>query len=188
MNRILGGSSSARLFRVLREQKGYTYGAYSSVSALRYRGDWRAQTDVRTEVTEPALRDLLAEIARMRDEPVPAAEFANVQRSMVAAFALSLESPGAMLQSHITRWLYNFPADYWDRYTERITAVTPAHVQTVARKYLDSSRLQIVAVGDRTKIGPELARFGALEAFDADGRPLAGGSADSANPATPTTR
>ena len=62
----------------------------------------------------------------------------------------------------------------------RVNAVR-AQVQAVARKYLDPSRLQIVAVGDRAQIGPDLARFGALEAFDADGRPIAAGSAGPGN-------
>ena len=70
MNTILGGSNG-RLFRELRESKGYTYGVYSGVRALRYRGDWRASMDVRTEVTEPALRDLLAELGKMRDRAGP---------------------------------------------------------------------------------------------------------------------
>ena len=60
-----------RLFRHLREEKGYTYGIGSGFSATQYRGDWTASTSVRTEVTEPALTDLLDEIAQLRDMPVP---------------------------------------------------------------------------------------------------------------------
>ena len=70
MNKIIGGGPTGRLFMHLREEKGYTYGASSSLSAPMYRGDWSASTNVRTEVTEPALRDLLAEIALLRDQPV----------------------------------------------------------------------------------------------------------------------
>ncbi len=171
MNQILGGSNG-RLYRELRERKGYTYGVYSFARALRYRGDWRAQMDVRTEVTGASLRDLLAELAKMRDEVVPTAEFKDAQRSLTASFALSLENPNELLNLYIVRQLYNFPVDYWDRYTERISAVTPAQVQTVARKYLDPARLQIVAVGDAEKIVPALRAFGPVEAFDDEGRPL----------------
>ncbi|RPI55627.1 MAG: insulinase family protein [Acidobacteria bacterium] len=171
MNQILGGSNG-RLYRELRERKGYTYGVYSFLRALRYRGDWRAQMDVRTEVTEASLRDLLAELAKMRDEVVPAAEFKDAQRSLTASFALSLENPNELLNLYIVRQLYNFPIDYWDRYTERITAVTPAQVQTVARKYLDVKGLQVAAVGDAAKIAPALRAVGPVEAFDDEGRPL----------------
>jgi zinc protease len=70
----------------------------------------------------------------------------------------------------VIRQLYNYPADYWDRYTARIMAVTPAQVQTVARKYLDPSRLQIVAVGDASKIEEGLRKFGSVEVFDDEGK------------------
>jgi zinc protease len=171
MNTILGGSNG-RLFRELRESKGYTYGVYSGVRALRYRGDWRASMDVRTEVTEPALRDLLAETAKMRDQLVPDAEFKDAQRSLTASFALSLENPAELLNLYVVRQLYNLPVDYWDRYTERIMAVTPAQVQSVARKYLEPGKLQIVAVGDAAKIEAGLRKFGAIDLFDDEGRPV----------------
>src|SRR5687767_9705353 len=169
MNQILG-SSNGRLYRELRERKGYTYGVYSFARALRYQGDWRAQMDVRTDVTEASLRDMLVEINKMRDEPVPTGEFKDAQRSMTASFALSLENPAGLLNLYIVRQLYKFPVDYWDRYTDRIAAVTPAQVQAAARKYLDPKRLQIVAVGDAAKIGPNLKSFGTLEVFDDEGK------------------
>jgi zinc protease len=169
MNTILGGSNG-RLFRELREVKGYTYGVYSQVRALRYLGDWRGSMDVRTEVTEPSLRDFLAELTRMRDELVPAAEFKDAQRSLTASFALSLEDPAEVLGLYVLRQLYNFPADYWDRYADRINAVTPAQVQAVARKYLDPAKLQIVAVGDAGKIEAGLRKFGPVERYDTDGK------------------
>jgi zinc protease len=171
MNTVLGGSNG-RLFRILREEKGYTYGASSGVRALRYRGDWRAGMDVRTEVTEPSLRDLLVELGRMRDVVVPTAELQDAQRSMTASFALSLESPSEVLNLYVLRQMYGFPADYWDKYSDRITAVTPAQVQTVAKKYLDPTKLQIVAVGDQSKTETSLRKFGPVSVFDDEGKEL----------------
>ncbi|HYN10466.1 MAG TPA: pitrilysin family protein [Vicinamibacterales bacterium] len=169
MNQVLGGGPTGRLFIILREEKGYTYGAYSNFSATRFRGNWSASTEVRTDVTEPAFRDLMIQIARMRDEAVPEKEFQDKKRGMVASFALSLESPQAVLQNHITRWLYKLPADYWDRYPERVAAVTQAQVQEAARKYLSLGRLQIIAVGD-PKIGDTLKQFGTVETYDTEGK------------------
>jgi predicted Zn-dependent peptidase len=171
LNQILGGSNG-RLYRELRERKGYTYGVYSFARSLRYRGDWRAQMDVRTDVTEASLRDMLAEINKIRDESVPAEEFKDAQRSLIASFALSLESPAGLLNMYIVRQLYKFPVDYWDTYPDRIAAVTPAQVQAVARKYLDPKRLQIVAVGDADKIAQGLKSFGPLDVFDDEGKPV----------------
>jgi zinc protease len=175
LNKIVGGGPTGRLFTNLREEKGYTYGAYSGFTALRYRGDWRASTEVRTEVTEAALDELMKELARIREERVADAEFLEAKRSMVASFALSLESPGAMLGNHITRYLYQLPLDYWDRYPDRIMAVTQEQVQAAAKKYLDPSRLQIVAVGDGKKVAETLKRFGAVEVYDTEQKRVGGG-------------
>lgn len=170
MNKIIGGGPTGRLFLILREEKGYTYGAYSGVTASRWRGVWQASTQVRTEVTEPALRDLLAQVARMRDEPVPEKEFRDQKRSMIASFALSLENPQQMIGYYVTSWRFKLPADYWDKYPERITAVTQAQVQAAAKKYLENPRLQIVAVGDPTKVADVLKGFGPVEAYDTEGK------------------
>jgi len=170
-NRVLGGVRG-RLFRHLREEKGYTYGIGSNFGAFKHRGDWEAQTSVRTEVTEPALTDLLAEIGEMRDKPVPADEFADIKRAIVASFALSLESPQRVLGYYTESWTYGLPADYWDTYPARISAVTAEQAQAAAKKYWDPSRLQIVAVGDATKITEILKKKGDLSVFDADGNPM----------------
>lgn len=173
-NAVIGGGPTGRLFLNLREDKGFTYGAYSNVSAPRYCGYWLASTSVRTEVTEAALREIVNEIARLRDQPTPAQEFENQKRSLVASFALSLESPSAILSNYITSWLYKLPADYWDRYPDRVMAVTPAQVQAAARKYFDPARLQIVAVGEGKVIGPALKKFGNVEVYDTEGKLVTG--------------
>jgi predicted Zn-dependent peptidase len=170
-NRVLGGVMG-RLFRHLREEKGYTYGIGSGIESTPYVGAWLSSTSVRTEVTEPALRDLMAEIAEMRDTPVPAKELADSKRALVATFALSLESPQRILGYSIDRWELGLPADYYDTYPARVSAVTAAQAQAAAKKYWDPNRLQIVAVGDASKIRDILAKFGTVEVYDADGKPV----------------
>jgi zinc protease len=170
-NRVLGGTMG-RLFRHLREEKGYTYGIGSGFTATDYRGQWQASTQVRTEVTEPALNDLLAEIAEMRDKAVPENELMDAKRAIVAGFALSLENPSQVLNYYVQNWLYGLPADYWDTYPAKISAVTAGQAQAAAAKYLDASKLQIVAVGDAGKITDILKKKGTLETFDAEGKPV----------------
>ncbi len=171
VNRVLGGTMG-RLFRHLREEKGYTYGIGSGFSATQYRGSWSASTSVRTEVTEPALTDLLAEIAELREKPIPAAEFADVKRAIVGSFALALENPQQVLGYYVDNWQYGLPADYWDTYPARVAAITPAQAQAAAQKYWAPGRLHIVAVGDATKITDILKKKGELEIYDADGNPM----------------
>jgi len=169
-NRVLGGGPTGRLFEHLREQKGYTYGAYSNFNATRIPGSWSAATDVRSEVTDAALSDLLDEIRQMRDVPVSDQELASTKRAMITGFALSLESPNAILSNYIDQYLYKLPADYWDTYPARIQAITAADIRRVAQKYWAPDRLQIVAVGDAAKVEPALKKLGTVQVFDADGK------------------
>ncbi len=174
LNKIIGGGPTGRLFMNLREAKGYTYGAYSVFNATRHRGAWHASTEVRSEVTEPALKELLAEVERLRTDLVPDKEFAEARRSIVASFALSLENPEQLLGLYVTRHVYGLPADYFDRRPERIMAVTREQVQALARKYLDPSRLQIVAVGTGSAVGKTLGQFGPVTSYDVDGKVIDG--------------
>jgi zinc protease len=169
---IIGGGPTGRLFLNLREDKGFTYGAYSRLSAGHFKGDWAASAEVRTEVTEPALTEFVKEVARLREQPVADQEFQDKKRSLVASFALSLETPGTLLTNYVTSYMYGLPADYWDKYPDRVMAITQAQVQAVARKYFDASRIQVVAVGDGKKIGEALKKFGTLVVFDTDGKPV----------------
>jgi predicted Zn-dependent peptidase len=169
MNDVIGGGASARLFLNLREEKGYTYGVYSDFSALRYPGPWRAGGNMRTDVTDGALVEFFNEIRRIRDESVPSKELEESKRSIVAGFALSLEQPSRVLNFAITRKLYGLPADYWDTYSSKIAAVTADDVQRVARKYLNPDALQLVAVGDATKIKTILEKYGAVDVYDTTG-------------------
>jgi predicted Zn-dependent peptidase len=97
---------------------------------------------------------------------------ADKKRSLVAGFALSLESPQQILSYYITSWTYKLPADYWDRYPERVMAITPMQIQTVAKKYLDPSKVQIIAVGDGKKVTDILKKFGPLDVYDVEGKKM----------------
>lgn len=169
-NAVIGGGPTGRLFLNLREDKGFTYGAYSSLSTPRHRGAWLASTSVRTEVSEAALGEIMKEIARLRDEPVSGKEFEDKKRSLVASFALSLESTDAILSNYMTSWHYKLAPDYWDKYPERVMAITAAQVQEAARKYLDPAHLQIIAVGEGKVIGEALKKFGPVEVYDTEGK------------------
>jgi zinc protease len=170
MNKVIGGGPTGRLFIHLREEKGYTYGASSSLSAPMHRGEWSASTSVRSEVTEPALRDLLAEVGLLRDQAVSDSELADAKRSMIASFALSLESPAQLLNYYVTRWRFGLAADYWDRYPERVSAVTAPQIQAAARTYLAADRIQVVAVGDPARVADTLRKLGDVETYDAEGK------------------
>src|SRR5438045_9554321 len=103
----------------------------------------------------------------MRDSLVPAGELEDSKRALVASFALSLESTQKVLNYYLESWTYRLPGDYWTTYPARVAAITPEQVRAAARKYWDPSRLQIVAVGDASKVHDILAKLGSVEVYDA---------------------
>ncbi len=171
-NRILGGGAAARLFLNLREDKGYTYGAYSSFDTPKFRGTWVSRSAVRTEVTAGAMHEFMYELKRLRNEKVSAGELDDAKRAVIGNLALSLEGSETLLNNVITQKLYNFPSDYWDTYPYKIAAVTADDIQRVAQKYIDLDQLQIIAVGDASKLLGVLAKYGKVEVSDVDGRPV----------------
>jgi predicted Zn-dependent peptidase len=173
-DRVFGGGPSARLFLNLREDKGYTYGAYSNFGGSKFRGTWVSSSEVRTDVTEGAMKEFMYELNRMRNELVPAEELDNAKRAIIGSFALSLEQPGTLLQNIITQKLYNLPGDYWDTYPQKVAAITAQDVQMAAKKYIDLGHLQVVAVGDAAKAREVLAKYGKVELYDAEGKPVTG--------------
>jgi len=170
MNRIVGGGAAARLFVNLRENKGFTYGAYSGLLTGAYAGPWFAYVSNRTDVTDGATTELMKEIARIRDEKVPESELEECKRSLVASFALSLEQPARLLSYAMMLKEYNLPADYWDTYPAKMMQLTAEQVQRVARKYINMDTLQMVAVGDASKIKSTLEKFGPVEVYDTQGK------------------
>jgi zinc protease len=164
-NRILG----ARLYSNLREEKGYTYGAFSNVTMDLFPGVFVANTEVRNNVTEPSLHELMYEFKRLRDEKVPQAELEEA-KGYVSSFALSLETPSRIAERWMAVKYYGLPADYYDQYSDQLAKVDADAVQRVARKYVDLDHLQIVVVGDAKQVREGVAKYGTLEMFDADGK------------------
>jgi zinc protease len=170
-NRILGDGTASRLFLNLREEKGYTYGAYSYFNADIYPGMWRAQTEVRNAVTDGSMHELMYEMNRIQTEPVPAAELGDAQRAIVSSFALSLENPQEVLNAWLTVQYFGLAKDYWDTYPDMIAKIGPEEVQAAARKYIDLAHLQIVAVGDAKQVKAALDKYGKVQVYGANGKP-----------------
>jgi zinc protease len=118
------------------------------------------------------MKEFMYELNRMRDEKVSATELENAKRAMVGSFALSLEQPASLLQNIVLQKLYDMPADYWDTYPQKIMAITADDVQRIAQKYIDMGHLQVVAVGDASKTREILAKYGTVQEYDADGKPV----------------
>jgi zinc protease len=170
MNQVLGGGPQARLFLDLREEHSLTYGSYSRFNAEIYPGDWLAFAPVRTTVTGDAMERFVYEFKRINDEPVPQSELDDAHRAIIAGFALSLEQPAQLLNDWLTVQHYGLPMDYWDKYPDQIAAIDAAGVQAAARRFVDLSHMQWVAVGDRKQIQDALSKYGPVTVVDVNGK------------------
>src|ERR1700682_1296762 len=184
LDQVLGAGAASRLFLNLREEKGYTYGVYSSFAASKFPGPWRAGGDLRTDVTEGAMNEFMKELNRIRDEKVPEKELDEARRAVVAGFALSLEQPTQVLQLAVERKIYGFPEDYWDTYPVKIAAVSADDLQRVAQTYINPQTMQVVAVGDASKIKTVMEKFGPVGVYDAQGKPEDSKAAPKDKPST----
>lgn len=163
MNSILGGGAfSGRLMQNLREDKAYTYGARSSLSADPVTAQFTAFANVRTEVTDSALVEFMAEINRIRDTKVDSAELATAKAFMSGSFARSLENEGTVARFALNIERYDLPDDYYQTYLQRLEAVTVEDIQRVAQNMLKPNNLNICVVGS-----PEI--LDKLRAFDGGG-------------------
>jgi predicted Zn-dependent peptidase len=153
---VLGGGSASRLFRNLREDKGYTYGLSARASAQRLGGVSYVGGGVRADATGPAIRDMLGLVDGLREVPVPADELADAQdglvRSLPGDFATAAGTAGRLAEQVV----YALPEDWWVRYPERVRSVTPSDLKRVAGRVLDTGRLATVLVGDPEIVKPQV--------------------------------
>jgi zinc protease len=165
MSAILGGLFNSRLNRNLREDKGYTYGAGAGFDLRRGAGPFAARAAVNTDVTVPAIAEMVRELERMRDEPVATDELAAGRDFLVGVFPLRFETPGPVVGAIAGLVVHDLPDDELTRYRPQIEAVTIDEVHRVAREHLHVDRARIVLVGDANAIAADVekARFGRLE-------------------------
>ncbi len=171
-NQVLGGASDARLFQILREQKGWTYGAYSSVARRKGLGTFSATAEVRTEVTDSALVELLAQLGRIGSMPIPADEFERQKQTLVGRYPLQVETADAVAAQVANARLLGLATDYVQTYRQRLAAVTAEQAQAAARMGMRADGALIVVVGDATKIADRLRAIAPVSMVDVDGNPM----------------
>jgi zinc protease len=171
MNLILGGMFSSRINLDLREAKAYTYGAHSRFSMRHGAGAFVAGGAIFADHTADAVRALLAQIDRIRNEPVSPEELADAKENAKLALPARFESVDEVTGALEDIAVYGLPLDEFAQRAAKIDAVTAADVQRVAKAWLHPEVMRIVIAGDRTKIEVTLAELGAIESRDAYGDP-----------------
>lgn len=171
MNQVLGAGASSRVFMNLREEKGYTYGAYTRMDMKRFGGEFEATAEVRTAVTGDSLKEFFYELDRIRNEKVSADELADAQSYLTGVFPIRAETQEGLTGLIVNQMLYNLPKDYLQTYRTKIDEVTLDEVQRVANAYIHPDKLAMVIVGDAKEILPQAESYSdEVEIFDADGK------------------
>jgi len=161
-NQILGGGGEARLFQNLREDKGYTYGAYSSLGNSKFGSSlFSASASVRNVVTDSSVVAFLEEIQDFRQNKIEDVDLKNAKARYVGSFVRSLEQPATIARFALNIETENLPDDFYKTYLSKINAVTKEQVQAVAQKYfmLDNARIVVVGKGSEVLENLEKVQF-----------------------------
>ncbi len=154
---LLGGSFASRITSNIREQKGYTYSPFSTINAHPGTADWVEQADVTTAVTGAALKEVFAEIDRLRREPPTADELRGIQNNVAGVFLVQNASRGGVISRLSFADQHGLGADYLSTYVKRVTSVTPDDVRRIANTHLVPDRMTLVVVGDEKTVKEQLA-------------------------------
>lgn len=171
VNQILGGGSLGRLYLNIREEKGFTYGAYSSFEDDRLTGEFSAGASVRNEVTDSAITEFLFEFNRIRTEMVTEEELESAKNFLIGAFGRSLESPQTRGSFALNIERYGLDPDYYAQTIKQGRMVTREEVLETAKKYLQPDQVLISVVGKGMDVSETLEKFGELGYFDDHANP-----------------
>lgn len=147
LNEILGGYFGSRLMRNIREDKGYTYGIYSTISPKEKDSMFYIGTDVNYEVTENTLSEIRKEIKLLQTELVPEEELKTVQSYMIGKFLNNIATIFEQADKYKRIILYGLPMEYYSNYITTIRTITAEEIQELALKYLDIENLKTAVAG-----------------------------------------
>jgi zinc protease len=176
MNAVLGGLFSSRINLNLREEHGYTYGAFSSFDWRRQSGPFMVSTAVKSDVTAAAAQEILGEIERIRATEISSDELSLATSYLDGVFPIRYETTDAIAGALSMLVRYGLPDDFYDSYRACVSAVTTGDVMRVAREHLRPDALQMLVVGDVDSVRGSLKamNFGPLAAYDSEGQVIAG--------------
>ena len=146
---VLGGYFGSRLVSNLREEKGYTYGVFAAMVNMEKSGYMAIGTEVGAQFTEAAVAEIFREIGRLREEAIPGEELRIVKNMITGELMRLLDGPFGIADITIENIQNGTGNSYLDRFVHEVNAITPAHLQTLARRYLDPREFTTVIVGKK---------------------------------------
>lgn len=170
MNFILGGAFNSRINLNLREDKGYSYGAFSFFNGNKERGSFTAQAGVRTDSTAASIVEFMKEIDTYKTGGITDEELTFTKNAIGQRDARDYETPFQKLRFLSNILTYNLPNGFVDTQNTILDNITAAELNALAGKYLDTKEMTIVVVGDKATILPDLQKLGYnIVELDADG-------------------
>ncbi|HSK09840.1 MAG TPA: pitrilysin family protein [Vicinamibacterales bacterium] len=162
-NSLLGGSFASRITSNIREQKGYTYSPFSAVNSHLRDAFWVEAADVTSSVTGAALKEIFAEIERLRREAPPAEELRGIQNNLAGTFVVQNSSRQGLISQLAFVDLHGLGEDYLANYVKRVMSITPDVVRRVAADYLTPDQITLVVVGDRKTVEAQVAPWASTQ-------------------------
>ncbi len=159
-NALLGGAFGSRITTNIREQKGYSYSPFSTVTDFYRQSYWAEQADVTTNVTGASLKEIFGEIARLRSEAPSDAELTGVKNKLAGVFTVQNSSRQGIIGRLQFVDLQGLEDSYLTDYVKRVLAVTPEQVKAVAQDYLRPDQMTIVVVGDKKTVAEQVREYG----------------------------
>lgn len=170
MNYVLGANFNSRLNLNLREDKGWTYGARANFSGNKYSVEYTFSSGIRANATDSALTEVLKEINNYAKDGITDEEVTFMKSALGQRDALLYETPGQK-SGFVGRLLeYNLEGNYIDVQNKILANITKNEISALAKKWLQTDKMNILLVGDKVKILPGLKKFGyEIIELDVDG-------------------
>lgn len=151
LNLILGGYFGSRLMTNIREEKGLTYGIYSSIESYQDNACWYVETDMNNELVVVGTAEIYNEIQRLIDEPIPEEELKTAKSYMLGSFLRNFDGPFSLMERYKILHDYGFSYQYYHEYVDLIKSVSPTRLQELASIYFNRKDLSEIIVGSKSK-------------------------------------
>jgi len=173
-NDAFGGAFVSRINMNLREDKHWSYGAFSFPVSARGQRLWMVMAPVQTDKTKESLSEVVKELRSVTaDRPLTAAEINDAKDRSIKTLAGRWETGSSVASALGEIETYGLPKDYYATYADAVRNASDAQVNAAAKQFVDPSRIVWVVIGDRAKIeaGIKSLNLGEVVQLDADGRP-----------------
>lgn len=147
LNHILGGYFGSRLMKNIREEKGLTYGIYSSLSPNLHHSSFSIGADVNIDKCDETLREIGNELTRLQDELISEEELLVAKNHFLGSLQLEVSNPFSVTEKLKTIHLFDLPADFYANLFDRIGKTNAKDLQQLAQKHFVLDDFFTVQVG-----------------------------------------